>query len=509
MRTPFSLRTRAAARLLVACLVVFGAAASHADDGLDAIVRARVAAYESGLDDAARASRADRLLETVGERLARYAMPPGALTLPDGLGAVSEDFVRAVLSLATGAARERGDERIRSQDVATALQQLIPHADDENGDLSFFPALASQARIPIAAADVDALQRFALDWMLLDVMIGEQRVNLPLQLDEEAAASLADGVAGHAVLVLRLAGNAARRSEVDPFLTGDHLALGAREISSLARLDAKAADRAVPEAAATGAADTGGGSATDGAGDEAARRLLERYYAAWSRSPDPPLEMVAFAGSMANAGRPEIARSWYERILARHPDYDGAHYGMGMLLLRSGQPDEARAHFERVVAAGSSGFEPYAQLQLGNMANRRGDRVAAFEHYQRAVETGPYLVTARVNYAMALRLRGRTEEAREQLEEAARRDPDLPVPHLQLGVMLEEQGRYEEAAARYQRVLELDPGNPMALYRLGMESERTGHPKEAASYYERALRGAERTGNKALAAQIRRRLKAH
>ncbi len=105
-------------------------------------------------------------------------------------------------------------------------------------------------------------------------------------------------------------------------------------------------------------------------------------------------------------------------------------------------------------------------------------RDQAIELLRKAVELAPNWLPPRINLAIALLNKNKTEpiaEAEKLLREILQQRDDVPHAHFCLGIILNHRGNKQEAAKHFQRVTELDPSDAFAWYWLGdcyRESDR-------------------------------------
>lgn len=154
-----------------------------------------------------------------------------------------DTFATALLAAADARARGAGRPLVRAEDASAAVARLVPHAIDEFEDVHVFPRLPESERVVLEAFDCDSLRDFGLHWppLLRAARALPPGSALP---DPMAAEILAEAVSQYGVLLLRLAGEEARRGEESIRLAPEHLVAAAAEIGERARRD-----RAAPEPA--------------------------------------------------------------------------------------------------------------------------------------------------------------------------------------------------------------------------------------------------------------------
>jgi tetratricopeptide (TPR) repeat protein len=184
------------------------------------------------------------------------------------------------------------------------------------------------------------------------------------------------------------------------------------------------------------------------------------------------------ASALRNAGRVGEAIAAYQRLLQANPDLSDSWYNLGWLQKQArlfeealssyrqaldrevaepeevhlnravilsdhlGRPEEALGELEAALALNPD-YVP-ALLNLGNLHEDRGDRVAAHTAYQRALSVDP------ANALALARLAGVSDEAGgplvERLRAAIRRSPANPAEQADLGFALGRQLDLADAA---------------------------------------------------------------
>jgi arylsulfatase A-like enzyme/Flp pilus assembly protein TadD len=130
-------------------------------------------------------------------------------------------------------------------------------------------------------------------------------------------------------------------------------------------------------------------------------------------SRDP--ETLAVLGRiLAQWGRPQEARRWFERALEIDPTYPPARVDLAILLLMRGRPDEARPALEAALRRDPFHAEGWNALGVIHLEQGRLD--PAIQAFRRAIEADPRLPDALFNLAAASSRAGRVAEAITALE---------------------------------------------------------------------------------------------
>jgi tetratricopeptide (TPR) repeat protein len=127
-----------------------------------------------------------------------------------------------------------------------------------------------------------------------------------------------------------------------------------------------------------------------------------------------------------------------------------------------------------------------AQLNLGNLADRRGEREAAERAFERAVMLDPTFVPAYVNLADHYRARRQDVQGERVLRQGLARNPDAPALHHSLGLLLVRARRYADAVVALGRAAELAPDDARYGYVYGVALHSTGRTDRALTVLARA-----------------------
>jgi tetratricopeptide (TPR) repeat protein len=158
---------------------------------------------------------------------------------------------------------------------------------------------------------------------------------------------------------------------------------------------------------------------------------------------------------LAQQGDSAGAEQTYRSALEKSPNYSLARANLGNLLMDAGRFDEGVAVYEEGVRLDPKNAE--LMNGLGWRFDQRQDADRALPWYDRALETAPGFLAARINRANLLARIGRMDAAEKDARTAAELSPQNAQPLLVLGNVCAMSGRLGEAAAQYRRALEIDP----------------------------------------------------
>jgi TolB-like protein/Flp pilus assembly protein TadD len=156
--------------------------------------------------------------------------------------------------------------------------------------------------------------------------------------------------------------------------------------------------------------------------------------------------------------------SFYERALARDPNFAAAHAGLAeayallpYYALGDWEADLTRAEASAHRALALDSTMARAYVALANVRRDRWDWDTAREYYERAIALAPNDAEARHQYAQYLGVDSTPEAALAQTEIYLELDPLSPILNAGRGNLLMLDGRYEEAIRALNRGAELDP----------------------------------------------------
>ena len=143
-----------------------------------------------------------------------------------------------------------------------------------------------------------------------------------------------------------------------------------------------------------------------------------------------------------------------------------------------GNDYQACAHWKKAIAVSQEregvGYEE-AHINYGLALRAKGKTEQAIYQYRAALEANPQSKEARVNLGVALAGSARQSEALEQYRETLKLDPEYEVAHFNLGLLLAEAKEWKEAASHFRACLDIEPKNGEALKHLGACEKEKGN----------------------------------
>ncbi|MBN1825014.1 MAG: tetratricopeptide repeat protein [Candidatus Eisenbacteria bacterium] len=188
----------------------------------------------------------------------------------------------------------------------------------------------------------------------------------------------------------------------------------------------------------------------------------------------------------ARRDEPEKAVAAYREAIERIPDFPGAHYHLGVVLLGMGREEEGIRELEEAMRLDPS--NPRVPVGLAEHLASQGERREAERLYRSAIRADPYFPGAVMGLGGLLAEEGRAEEAEPLLRRGLDLAPGEPAALLNLGKFLASTGREEEARPLLERLTRVAPDRKEGWFELGLLLHRGGDPAAAAKAYRNAAR---------------------
>jgi tetratricopeptide (TPR) repeat protein len=192
----------------------------------------------------------------------------------------------------------------------------------------------------------------------------------------------------------------------------------------------------------------------------------------------------------------EIARGDFQRasthltrLIGWEPSFPGAHFNLGLALLRAGREMEAAAPLVKALKESPSKSETQSLLAALTLALMEKNQLdAALETSAALLEYHPevadlYLLRGRIHAK-----RGRWDDALRELRTALEKNPSIPDAHYYCGAVLIRQGELERAREEFDKELALDPKHVRAIYHKAFVLSLQREMGEALPLLETAIR---------------------
>jgi tetratricopeptide (TPR) repeat protein len=202
-----------------------------------------------------------------------------------------------------------------------------------------------------------------------------------------------------------------------------------------------------------------------------------------------PLMSMAEIVEMIQAGNADEAESELERQLDTRPDSPNLHYLMGFLKLQQGEMGAARRAVGKALEIDPS--LQGANLLMGKILERQGNKEKALEHFDKEVEQSTdenTLYEALLAKGVLLEREGELEKAAEVLEEALAIRPDELSVMRELGNIYAELGQKEKASEYVQKVKQAGGAeDPNVLYNVGVSHWSSKEFEQAKQQFAKAV----------------------
>jgi predicted O-linked N-acetylglucosamine transferase (SPINDLY family) len=210
-----------------------------------------------------------------------------------------------------------------------------------------------------------------------------------------------------------------------------------------------------------------------------------------SRSENTDLRKLAEqAIALHRSGKAVQALPLYRRLLDAQPNSVPFRVLMAEALRVAGDDAEEGRILEEAARLDPNAAGP--QVLLGGRAERRGDRLAALAHFDKALAVEPGNAEARMRRAMTLVALGRLDDAETALALLVLERPEATALWIAYGTVLSQRRKVREAREAYGKALAIAPDLPEALHGLATVIEMEGDLAGALESYQKALKLAPR-----------------
>lgn len=184
------------------------------------------------------------------------------------------------------------------------------------------------------------------------------------------------------------------------------------------------------------------------------------------------------------AGRLELAREIYRRVLAAEPLHADALHSLGVLEHQCGEHAIAAARLRQAIRVRPSDERYYHNL--GEVLRSLRQEHGAIACYRQSIELWPDFAEAHNGLGLALQSLGKVDEAIATYQKAVRLKSDFAQAHNNLGTAWQQKGHLDQAAACYCRSIQMAPNYAEAHYNLGLVRRQEGRLDEACVCFRRA-----------------------
>ena len=201
-------------------------------------------------------------------------------------------------------------------------------------------------------------------------------------------------------------------------------------------------------------------------GDEA-MPLLEKNL---KKIPDDKRLRLTYARMLVEQNRMDDAKVQFATLVQQYPDDDELRYSLALVCLEGKAWDEAYSYLQELVERGS--HVDSARLNLGRIAEERGDPQAALDEYAQ-VGPGTDFLPAQLRQADILIANGRADEASRRLAEARDVQPDYAIQlYLIEAETLANNDKTQSAWLVLQNAIKQNPDDLNLLYTRSMLAEK-------------------------------------
>lgn len=194
----------------------------------------------------------------------------------------------------------------------------------------------------------------------------------------------------------------------------------------------------------------------------------------------------------------KVARTYFEQTIAADEEYAPGYAGLALALLLLAEGESNYGVMDADIAAqlATSNVEKAllrdpglaeAHAVKGGVAALKGDRLAAIDAFNRAIDINPSYADAYMWRANAYLKERRYDLAEESLDEAFRLDPLSPIILYNKGILRAHAGDLKTARGYYDAILDLESGSPLGFRGLADAARRAGDLAESAKIWKRAV----------------------
>ena len=174
-----------------------------------------------------------------------------------------------------------------------------------------------------------------------------------------------------------------------------------------------------------------------------------------------PTEIFQQASAALQARDSKRAEELLNKLLAKEPDYKGAHLALAYLMLNQNRMADATVEFEKEEKV--SPADPRAYMAAARIAGLQGKKDYALEQWRKLLQAAPNNNTAAFNAASILVDQEKYPDAIDVLETAAKNAPDNSSLQYQLGDTYLKAGQKEKGIAHLHQAADTQSTDAMML----------------------------------------------
>ena len=227
------------------------------------------------------------------------------------------------------------------------------------------------------------------------------------------------------------------------------------------------------------------GKITDDFGEKERRAQMDGYEKQLEVEPGDYEKRNRLGNYYMNLRRYDEAIKQFEIITKQQPDYEFAHYNLGLAAEALGSPVEAETHYRNALRARPGYTE--ANNNLGILLSTRGDADGAVRHFRQALKSDPDHGEAHNNLGIALGSQGEFDSAVRHFREALKANPYYAEAYNNLGITLGNQGHLDQAINQFREALRIDSDYADAHNNLGSALGTQGKIDEAIDHFRKAV----------------------
>jgi tetratricopeptide (TPR) repeat protein len=207
-----------------------------------------------------------------------------------------------------------------------------------------------------------------------------------------------------------------------------------------------------------------------------------------------PWTWILLSKVFLSVGRVDETITSLQNALKVDPDYEEAHYNLGIEYRLRGQYVRAEKHLRKAIEIDPNYSRAYAELGWVLLKRRKGVRdkakaIEAIRLLKKSIKLDPEYGWSRVYLANALWGQKKLKAADEQYRKVMEIWPDDSLPYWCYGSFLADRGINDMLAEEYLRkAVKLDPKNSVANYFLGKHLHYWDRNTEAIKFLKKALR---------------------